>query len=73
MKRQNITVRVKARNITKEITQAFKPRVNACKDAGGRILTETEHIQRRWKEYFESVLPGNLNDTDSMTFYTVEN
>jgi len=38
-----------------------------------RILTEREHIQRRWKEYFESVLAGNLNNTDSMTFYTAEN
>jgi len=47
-----------------EIPQEFKPRVNACRDAGGRVLTETEHIQRRWKEYFESVLTGNLNDTD---------
>ena len=56
-----------------EITQEFKPRVNACRDAGGRILIETQHIQRRWKEYFESVLAGNLNDTDCMTFYTVEN
>ena len=38
-----------------EITQEFKPRLNACRDAGGRIFTETENIQRRWKECFESV------------------
>jgi predicted transcriptional regulator len=37
------------------------------------ILTEKEHILNRWKEYFERVLAGNLNDIDSMTFYTVEN
>jgi len=37
------------------------------------LMVEYLHIQRRWKEYFESVLAGNLNDTDSMTFYTAEN
>jgi hypothetical protein len=47
--------------------------VNACRDADGKVLTEKEHIQRRWKEYFENVLAGNPNDTDSITFYTVEN
>jgi hypothetical protein len=36
-------------------------------------LTENEDIQRRWKEYFESVLTGNSDDTDNMTFLTVEN
>jgi hypothetical protein len=47
--------------------------VNACRDANVKILTEKEHIQRRWKEYFKNVLIGNPNDTDSMAFYTVEN
>jgi hypothetical protein len=42
-----------------EIAQEFKPRVNACRDADGKKLTEKEHIQRRWKEYFENVLAGN--------------
>jgi hypothetical protein len=27
----------------------IKPKVKACRDADGTILTETEHIQRRWK------------------------
>jgi hypothetical protein len=36
------------------------------------MLTETENIQRRWKEYFENVVAGNPNDTDSMIFCTVE-
>jgi hypothetical protein len=36
-------------------------------------LTEKEDVQRRWKEYFESVLAGNSDDTDSMTFFTAEN
>jgi hypothetical protein len=36
-------------------------------------LTEKEDIQRRWKEYFESVLTANPDDTDSMIFFTVEN
>jgi hypothetical protein len=47
--------------------------VNACRDVDGKILTEKEHIQRRWKEYFENVLAGYLDDTDNMTFHTVEN
>jgi hypothetical protein len=47
--------------------------VNACKDVDGEILTEKEHIQRRWKEYFENVLAGNLDDTDNTTLHTVEN
>jgi len=56
-----------------DLAQEFKPRVNVCRDVDGKILTEKEHIQRRWKEYFENVLVGNLDDIDSMTFHTVEN
>jgi hypothetical protein len=58
---------------TQEITQEFKPRVNACRDTDGKILTEKEDIQRRWKEYFESVLTGNPGDAGSMTLFTAEN
>ena len=47
--------------------------MNACRDADGKVLIEKEHIQRRWKEYFENVLAGNPNNTDSTTFCTVEN
>jgi hypothetical protein len=36
-------------------------------------LTEKENIQRRWKEYFESVFTGNPDDTGSLTFFTAEN
>ena len=32
-----------------EITQEFKPRVNACRDTDGKVLTEKENIQRRWQ------------------------
>jgi hypothetical protein len=46
-----------------DLAQEFKPRVNACRDVDGKILTEKEHIQRRWKEYFENVLADNLDDT----------
>ena len=56
-----------------EITQEFKPRINACRDADGKVLTEKEGIQRRWQGYFESVLTGNTDDADSMTFFTAEN
>jgi len=49
-----------------DVTQEFKPRVNVCRDASGKILTEKEDIQRRWKEYFESVLTA-------MIFFTAEN
>jgi len=31
-----------------DLAQEFKPRVNACRDVDGKILTEKEHIQRRW-------------------------
>jgi hypothetical protein len=47
--------------------------VNACRDADGKMLTEKEHIQRRWKECVEKLLAGTPNDTDSTKFYTVEN
>ena len=56
----------------REITQEFKPRINACRNSDGKILTENEDVQRRWKEYFESVLTGNSDDTDNMTFFTAE-
>ena len=52
-----------------EITQGFKPRVNACRDADGEVLTEKQGIQRRWQEHFGCVLTGNTDDTDSMTFF----
>jgi len=56
-----------------EITQEFKPRVNACRDTDGKMLTEKGDIQRIWKKYFASVLTGNPGDTDSTTFFTAEN
>jgi hypothetical protein len=46
--------------------------VNACRGTNGKILTEKEDIQRRWKEYFESILTANPDDTDSI-FFTAEN
>jgi hypothetical protein len=57
----------------REVTQEFKPRINACRNSDGKMLTENEDIQRRLKEYFESVLTGNSDDTDSTTFFTAEN
>ena len=33
-----------------DVTKEFKPRVNTCRDANGKMLTEKEDIQRRWKE-----------------------
>ena len=56
-----------------DVTQELKPRVNACRDANGKILTEKEDIQRRWKECFESVSTANPDDTECMIFFTVEN
>jgi hypothetical protein len=57
----------------REVTQEFKPRINACRNSDGKILTENEDVQRRWKEYFESVLAGNSDNTDSITFFTAKN
>jgi hypothetical protein len=56
-----------------EIIQEFKPRINACRDAEGKLLTEKEDIQRRWKECFQSVFMGNPDGTDSVTFFAAEN
>jgi len=36
-------------------------------------LREKKDIRRRWKEYFESVLTADPNDTNSMIFFTAEN
>jgi len=58
---------------TQEVTQEFKPSINVCRSEDGKILTENEDVQRRWKEYFESILTGNLDETDSMTVYKAEN
>jgi hypothetical protein len=33
--------------LIQELAQEFKPRMNACRDADGKILTEKKHIQRR--------------------------
>jgi hypothetical protein len=51
-----------------DVTQEFKPRVNACRDASGKILPEKEDIQRRWQEYFQSVSIADPDGTDSMIF-----
>jgi hypothetical protein len=56
-----------------DVTQEFKPRVNACRDARGIILTGKKDIQRRSKKYFESVLTADPNDTDSMIFFSAGN
>jgi len=56
-----------------EVTQEFKPSMNVCRIEDGRILTENEDVQRRWKEYFESILTSNSDEIDSMTVYTAEN
>jgi len=36
-------------------------------------LTENEDVQRRWKEYFKSILTSNSEEIDSTTVYTAEN
>jgi len=33
--------------LIQELAQEFKLRMNACRDADGKILTEKKHIQRR--------------------------
>ena len=45
-----------------EVTQEFKPRINVRRSEDGKILTENEDVQRRWKEYFESILTSNSNE-----------
>jgi endonuclease/exonuclease/phosphatase family metal-dependent hydrolase len=56
-----------------ELTQEFKPSINVCRSEDGKILTENEDVQRRWKEYFESILTSKSYEIDSKTFYTAEN
>jgi len=56
-----------------EVTQEFKPNIDVCRSEDGKILTENEDIQRRWKEYFESILTSNSDEIDSTTVYTAEN
>ena len=47
--------------------------INVRRSEDGKILTENEDFQRRWKEYFESILTSNSDETDSTTVYTAEN
>jgi len=56
-----------------EVTQEFKPSINVCRSEEGKIFTENEDVQRRWKEYFESILTSNADEIDSTTVYTAEN
>jgi len=56
-----------------EVTQEFKPSITVCRSEEGKILTENEDVQRRWKEYFESILTCNSDEIDSTTVYTAEN
>jgi len=49
-----------------EVTQEFKPSINVCRNEDGKILTENEDVQRRWKEYFESVPTSNSDEIDSL-------
>jgi len=56
-----------------EVTQEFKPSRNVRRSEEGKLLTENEDVQRRWKEYFESILTSNSDKIDSTTVYTAEN
>ena len=56
-----------------EVAQEFKPSINVCRSEDGKILTENEDVQRRWKEYFECVLTSNSDKIDSTAVYTAEN
>jgi hypothetical protein len=46
-----------------DVTQEYKTRENGCREASGEMLTEKEDIQRRWKEYFKSVLTADPDGT----------
>jgi hypothetical protein len=59
--------------IIQEVTQEFKPRINVCRSEDGKILTENEVVQRRWKEYFENIVTSNSDEIDSTAYYTAEN
>jgi hypothetical protein len=55
-----------------DVTQEFKPRVGASRDANGKILTEKRTFRENGR-IFGSVLTADLDDTDSMIFFTAEN
>ena len=55
------------------MTQEFKPGTNVCRSDDGKILTENEDVQRRWKEYLERILTSNSGEMDSKSVYTAEN
>lgn len=48
----------------KEYTQEFKPRINACKDANGKICIDREDVLRRWEEYFINILCAGSSGSD---------
>jgi hypothetical protein len=56
-----------------EVTQDFKPSINVCRNKDGKILTENEDVQRRWKEYFEGVLTNSVDEVDSVIIHRAEN
>jgi len=55
-----------------EVTQEYKPRINVCRNQDGKILTDYEDVQRRWREYFEDVLTNRGEEEDSLIIHTAE-
>ena len=54
---------LRSNNETKKFYQAitnmksgFQPRVNACKDRQGKVLSEENDVKKRWVEYFHELL-----------------
>ncbi|PSN47273.1 hypothetical protein C0J52_13339 [Blattella germanica] len=43
----------------KHMREGYKPRTTLCRDASGKILSNFNKIQDRWKDYFSTLLNAN--------------
>ena len=56
----------------KDNVQTFRPKLTACKDEEGNLLTEKHKIVSRWKEYFKQQLYRDDTEPEVMEYFTAE-
>jgi hypothetical protein len=54
-----------------QIKHGYQPKLNACKDKQGKMITDRVGITNRWAEYFEELLKEN--DEEGNILRTSEN
>jgi hypothetical protein len=69
---QNSSLRDEFRTI-RELTRQFIPKTGAFKSKNGKLITETNKILDRWKDYTEELFRANESLRNSFTYHNRKN